>query len=443
VAGSALGNAVRVAAALIPVAVAGVSTTLPAVKATAPQTTASSTHTTGTATAGVPVPLIATGHPVNWWFVFKLNGSAFPKCGGGDIRSCPFGGTPGGTRKYESYGQQYVTASSDSDTLQMGGNQCLGDSTTDPVGASFDEVYNGNYHYVVWNDQTYQDPKINGCSGDGCDGPWGHSKGMIAWNDAGEGFVMQVTTPSWPASGSVKVPRKTDGNTLGCINDNDVGVSQHFFALRITESDLVSVLKGMANASVVTDPNNPQMVSNGGPDEVQTLVNALGKKSSSTAVQKVTLSSGVQFISKPSALGVPPWQLVSAELGGINLRAATWWATPYIPSTTASTPIGCWNPALGKPGAVDIATSGSWNHKTFSLKSSPSTDGNHAKIGVSTSGATQYAIFGDENQQGAITGDAKACLSSQNGRGGMFFAVADTNLAASVSSLIAGSSAPN
>src|ERR1700753_1248808 len=182
-------------------------------------------------------------------------------------------------------------ASSEADTLQMGGNQCLGDSTTDPVGATFDEVYNGNYHYVVWNDQTYQDPKINGCSGDGCDGPWGHSKGMIAWNDAGEGFVMQVTTPSWPASGSAKVPRKTDGNTLGCVNDNDVGVSQHFFALRLTEPDLVAVVKGMANSSVVTDPNNPQLVSNGGPDEVQALVNALGKKSTSVNVLKSRLSS--------------------------------------------------------------------------------------------------------------------------------------------------------
>src|SRR5947199_2640123 len=35
-----------------------------------------------------------------------------------------------------------------------------------------------------------------------CSSPWGHSKGVLAWNDAGEGFVMQVSTPSWPASGS-------------------------------------------------------------------------------------------------------------------------------------------------------------------------------------------------------------------------------------------------
>src|SRR5687768_7306797 len=65
------------------------------------------------------------------------------------------------------------------------------------------------------------------------------------------------------------------------------------------------------------------------------------------------LSSGVQLISKPSKLHVPPWQLVSAALGGVSLRAATWWAAPKIPTTTASTPIACWDSALGRPGSVE------------------------------------------------------------------------------------------
>src|SRR5207253_6991089 len=68
-----------------------------------------------------------------------------------------------------------------------------------------------------------------------CGGPWGHSKGTLAWNDAGEGFVLQVTTPSWPAAGSNKFPRKTDGNTLGCVKDDNVEVSQHFFALKLKD----------------------------------------------------------------------------------------------------------------------------------------------------------------------------------------------------------------
>src|SRR5271167_5276619 len=102
---------------------------------------------------------------------------------------------------------------------------------------------------------------ISGCS-ESCGAPWGHSKGMLAWNDAGDGLVMQVSTPSWPAAGSATFPRKTDGNTLGCVKDNDVQVSQHFFALRLTKDDLVKVLMALNNASIVTDPKNPQLVNN-------------------------------------------------------------------------------------------------------------------------------------------------------------------------------------
>jgi hypothetical protein len=104
---------------------------------------------------------------------------------------------------------------------------------------------------------------------------------MLAWNDEGEGFVMQVSTPSWPASGNSSSPRK-DGNTLGCVTDNNVKVSQHFFALRLNKDDLAKVLAALQNASVVTDPANPQIVRNGGPSEVQDLVKKLGKKSAST-----------------------------------------------------------------------------------------------------------------------------------------------------------------
>ena len=42
-------------------------------------------------------------------------------------------------------------------------------------------------------------------------------------------------------------------------------VSQHFFALKLNKSDVVTVLKGLANASVVTDPSNAEIVNNGGP----------------------------------------------------------------------------------------------------------------------------------------------------------------------------------
>src|SRR6185437_9359850 len=320
-----------------------------------------------------------------------------------------------------------------------GVKDCVGTTTDDPVGATFDEVYAGKFQYVIWNDQMYGDPPIAGCSGTSCSAPWGHSKGMLAWNDQGEGFVMQVSTPSWPAAGSANFPRKTDGNTLGCVKDNDVEVSQHFFALRLTKSDVILVLKGLQNASVVTDAKNLQVVNNGGPSDVQALVSGLGVKSSSEALVEGDLSTGVHFISKPSDMNVPPWQMVSARLGSVNLRAATWWANPAIPSTTADSTITCWDESLGRPGAVDIATTGSWKGTVFGLKGGLGTNFNHAKIGVSTSGTNPYAIFGDENQQGTLDGK---CSSSQNGRGGTFYVVTNAALNKSVGNLIAGDSAP-
>jgi hypothetical protein len=261
-------SAVRtLASALLHGAVTGpatTATTTTAIKHTPPTTPACGLSRSSPTLCQPPYPLLAKGHPVDWWFVFKLNAAIFPKCARGDTRSCSFGGTVQTTPAYKKFGQQYVYASSESPTLQDGIKDCVGTTADDPVGATFDEVYNGNFHYVIWNDQPYQDPEINGCSGNSCSAPWGHSKGLLAWNDAGDGFVMQVTTPSWPEAGTAAHPRGTDGNTLSCVNNNNVLVSQHFFALRLDKNDVVEVLKGLANASVATDPNNPQVVNNGG-----------------------------------------------------------------------------------------------------------------------------------------------------------------------------------
>ena len=429
------------AATVLPLALGLASTQLPSGKPAATPTV--STPPAITASCGAPglpacttpSPLLQKGRPVDWWFVFKFNAAVFPGCGGGVTRACLFGGD---VQSYHAFSQQFVYASSEAPTLQQG-NGCSGDTTDDPIGATFDEVYDGSFHYVVWNDQFYDDPDINGCS-ESCGSPWGHSKGMVAWNDAGEGLVMQVSTPSWPAAGSREFPRKTDGNTLGCVKDNDVQVSQHFFALRLSKDDLVQVLMALSNASVVTDPKNPQIVNNGGPPDVQKLVASLGVKSASDTYSKTTLSTGVQLISKPSNLKVPPWQMVSAILGGVPLRTATWWATPEIYSTTSSTSIACWSGSLSKPGAVEIATTGHWSGKEIGLTGGLGTNFNHAKLGVSTSTSDHYAVFGDMNQQGTLSGPN--CASSQNGRGGTFYVVSNPQLSGSLTSLISGGTAP-
>jgi hypothetical protein len=361
--------------------------------------------------------------------MFKFNAGSFPECSGGDSRACPFGGTVQG---YNKFSQQFAYASSQNHALQMGSG-CAGDTTTDPLGATFEQVYNGTYFYVMWNDQFYGDPVATKAS------PAGHSKGMLAWDNDGNGFVMQVSTPSWPAAGNSHNPRQSDGNTLGCVKDNDVLVSQHFFALKLTRSDVVQVLQALENASVVTDTSKPQIVNNGGPQEISTLVVNLGKNSTSKNVAEFNLSNGVKVISKSSGLHVPPWQMVSAQLGGEPLRVATWWANPQIASTTATSTVGCWDSTLAKPGAVDIATSGTFNGTAFGLEGQAEPEGNHAKIGVST-GKHTYAIFGDLNQQGSLSGPN--CGSSQNGRGGLFYVMDDAVLQGSVTNLIKGDSAP-
>ena len=230
-----------------------------------------------------PAPLLAKDHPVDWWFVLKFNAKTFPQCGGGEtLQSCPFGGT---VQTYAS-SQQFVVASSEEPALKKGGG-CLGGSVTDPLGATFDEVYNNDHlYYVIWNDQFYSDPPIKGCS-DSCSAPWGHSKGTLVWNESGEGFVLQVSTPSWPAAGSTRFPRATDGNTLGCVKDDDVKVSQHFFALKLNTHDVIEVLIALRNASVVTDPTNRQIVNNGGPKQIQVRIGQ--KRTYEPAVLKCTV----------------------------------------------------------------------------------------------------------------------------------------------------------
>ena len=372
---------------------------------------------------------MSAGQPVDWWFVFKLNSGTFPDCGGAQ-RECPFGGT---VQPYTHFGQQFAFASSTNRVLHQGGG-CVGDSTADPVGATFDEAYNDGLFFVVWNDQFKGDP-INDKGA-----PYGHSKGMLAWNNNGDGFVLQVSTPSWPGSGTSQDPRPT-GNTLGCVNnDNDVLVSQHFFSLKLNKDDVANVLKGLANASVVTDRSKPELTRNGGPPDIQALVQGLGKLSNSTNVLKTTLSSGIELISKPSDLRVPPWQMVSSELDGEPLRVASWWTKPEIPTTTDTTTVGCWDQSLSKPGAVSIATTGTWCGKTIGLEGMAEPDGNHAKIGISSSGTHPYVILGDMNQQGSLSGPN--CGSSQNGRGGLFYVVTDPQLFASVTDLLKGETAP-
>ena len=382
-----------------------------------------------------PTPLLNESTPVTWWFAFKLNSKHFPGVNG--KTKLPKRGRFGGHKQqgYDSkgdYSLQYVVASSKQPILAMG-NQPLGSTLNDPLGATFNQVYNGSPYFVLWNDQFYGNPIETRKA------PWGHSKGLLAWDDSGKGFVLQVTTPSWPGSGSKKHPRHNDGNTLGYVHDDDVEVSQHFFALKLTKTDVASVLKSLINARVVTDPTQPSIANIGGPQQLQELAETLGQKPDKPTCLYTKLSSGIEIISKSVAQSVPPWQLVSAQLDSVPLRVASWWAHPKIPSTTATTKIGCWQKDLGIPGAVEIATSGTWDETSFSLLGGTGLDRNHAKFGVSTDSSRPLCIFGDMNQQGSLL-KSKA-TSSQNGRGGTFYVLRNKRLFKSLTELLKGDTA--
>ena len=393
-----------------------------------------------------PAPMVKKDSPVDWLFVFKFNAEDFPECKG----KRPDPGIFGGQQKdYKGkYSLQYVYASSENPTLKKG-RGCVGNSLSDPLGATFAQIYFGGYNYLLWNDQFYGKPIATK------GGPWGHSKGALAWNDQGEGMVLQVSTPSWPGSGSTKYPRpgamkkgKLVGageNTLGTMTDDDIEVSQHFFATKLNKSDVVKVLKALQNASVVTSTSKKSICKNGGPKDIQALVKTLGKKSHSTDCTLVQLSNGMKLISKPYTNAVPPWQLVSAKLGGVPLRVASWWAEPEIYSTVKGQDINCWHANLGIPGPVEIATTGKWGNQTLGLKGGLGKNFNHAKLGVSKNPKKPLCIFGDMNQQGALNPNSyqvgQTCKSSQNGRGGTFYVLQNEELFKSMSALLGGESA--
>ena len=372
-----------------------------------------------------PAPLIDATHAADWVFAYKFNSSTFDTHG--QVIQCIFGGTPASGPA----GQAYAEASSAFGAL-VSGPGLIGTSPNDPVGATFSEIYNGELNFVVWNDQFYGDPKIacGKCS------KWGHSKGVLGWDSAGNGLMLQVTTPDWPGAGSAATPRRHEGNTLGCEHaTHNVQYGQHFFALKLTPDDTAAVLDALVNAAVVTDVGNPQLARLGGPAALVAKARQLGRRNHSVDFQDVVLSSGVRLISKAPDLWVPPWQLISARLD-VPLRTSTWRANSPIPTTTDRTAVSCWRPSLGKPRAVEIAITGKWMNKVIRISGS----GSHGKLGVSLDPAHPFTVFGDMNQQGSLAG---TCGSAQNGRGGLFFVLGDRQLYASMRQLLEGETAPS
>jgi hypothetical protein len=131
--------------------------------------------------------------------------------------------------------------------------------------------------------------------------------------------------------------------------------------------------------------------------------------------------------------------MVSAALGGVSLRTATWWGKNKIYTTTPSSHITCWSDSLevvSELGSVEIAKTGQWDGTVIGLVAGQ----NHAKLGVSISKNVALSIFGDMNQEGA-TLKSDGCDTSQNGRGGLFFVVENKTLTDGMKLLLKGKTA--
>jgi hypothetical protein len=90
--------------------------------------------------ASAPAPLLKDGQPVEWWFGFKFNAGSFPGCGGAQ-RACLF--WRHGSNIQRGIRPTVRLCRQRRPHTRTGGG-CPGDTTTDPVGTTFNQVYKGN-----------------------------------------------------------------------------------------------------------------------------------------------------------------------------------------------------------------------------------------------------------------------------------------------------------
>jgi len=137
-------------------------------------------------TAPAPAPLLGDGRSADWLFVYKFNAASFPTA---HPTSCRFGGTPAPGKASLAFAAAHQGAPALADGAGLAGT-----TLTDPLGATFNQIYSSGLNFIVWNDQFYGDPRLK--CGANCTGRWGHSKGILAWDDSGNGLILQVTTPA-------------------------------------------------------------------------------------------------------------------------------------------------------------------------------------------------------------------------------------------------------
>ena len=254
-----------------------------------------------------------------------------------------------------AFGQQFAFASSEDGALRQGSG-CAGATLTDPIGATFDQVYNGSFHYLIWNDQFYHDPVGLGLQGRQLRRALGPLEGTARLERCGRRLRHAGLDAGVAALGQQPV-RHAQGEQgqyarLQQLEQQSARQPALLCAQADQQRCLVEVLDG-AEECERGDRSRPslQIVQNGGPPDVRKLVDDSenGRTQGRASIIKTELSSGVIMISKPSGLACAAladgFVIADSEPTPAEhaQRTATWWTKPWIPTTTNSTAIRCWD----------------------------------------------------------------------------------------------------
>ena len=392
------------------------------------------------------------GNPVDWFAVVKLPQDAIdcdcpppPSCpsDASDSRDASGGGQYWDDKRASGLCYLYADNNKPEFTwFRDAGFGCLSEENN-PVTQTLNQRPGNDY--AIWNDQMSKSA-IPGTYKD-CSSPRAHSKGAMIVGKSGRGVILNASTPDFP---------DPDSNVLGCSEDDNTEVTQHFFAASLPIDAMYKWKKAMVNAELcqVND------VDDGGVD-LNPDIDA-SKTNTSVEVQ-TTNGEPLTIIVKGAKQDGVPWDLVATETNA-DLDVLSWYANPeYYPvCKNQLTPcLTGWQTDWQESGSIDKIASHSINVVTSLdfgkyCEADISTCGtekqfccglggsakykNHAKMAAATvsdeseNDDNSVVVFGSMNMQGNPD-TTTPCSSSQMGRGGDFYTLKNKDLHESMQDL--------
>nr|AIG56182.1 secreted protein [Achlya hypogyna] len=281
------------------------------------------------------------GRPVAWWFVLKL--PAQVRSATGTFMPTPCDCAPPACASPEeplrAHGLCYLYADANNPVLRHFrdvGYDCLGQGGRDPVSQTLRQKQTAT-HWGYFNDQlnglAFMQQKSLVCGGSSSFNA--HSKGMVAFEAATGGFVLQTSTPNFPdPSSPAFVP-------LGCQADNNVEYAQHLFAMSLDAAELLTLATGWQSARLCSANHyhtlhdllvSPSLAnaSSSLPPVAQAVARALVEErlTPSASSQKTVVTKGspvaVSGLFKSHRAQVPPWAMAASAYAS-DVSVASWW----------------------------------------------------------------------------------------------------------------------